>query len=912
MNLPLSIVPIQPAVRNAVRPAGWASIICEEASERKGKVGVLLLSLLIFGSVTDPSGRPVANALVRLQTAHGDIAAQRTEADGSFRISPAPAGSFVLRVEKDGFAPWVRPVVLDGRTETRIAVALAIGARQEQVTVSAEAGEILEPHRTPQRLTFISGPALEAQATRTISEAATGEPGVAEQRTAPAMGSVFVRGLTGKNVSVYRDGVRVTTAAQRGGVSTFFNLLEPETIESVEVLRGPNSALYGSDSVGGAVHVLSRGTPLAPERFFTANNATFYDSATHGFGHQLSPVLSGPRFALAAHLAARRINTARTGGGMDSHSAITRFLGLPSSILGTRLPDTAFTQYGGSLHAQAVLSERLRLSVHYDRGQQDGAKRYDQLLGGDGNLIAGLRNLMADFGYIRVQALSPRFFDRASVSLSYNAQREERVNQGGNGDPAASVTHQYERMAVWGLQWAGERRAGAHSLHLGGEGYLERTRAPAHTWSPVTGVVALTRPRIPSGARYRNYGLFVQNAWEPESVPRLRLTGALRFGGACYRSRASESPLADGSPLWPDDSLSANALTGRAGATFRAASAIWLHLNYARAFRAPSITDLGTLGLQGNGNYEASYSAVASLGGFIGSDASPAAFSTGRPVEQLRPESSDSLDYGFTLRSDRVRFSLDAFWARLANTIVSQTLILPPGAVGLPLGDQVISAQTPNGAVYVPDATNPVLVRANYGGARMRGIEQLLDWRINATWHLRQTWTWVHAADSVTGAPPDIEPGIPAPQGRLSLRYAQPRFRLYVEAYADAALRQSRLSSLALSDRRIGAARSRSNIANFFTRGARVRGLTNGVVLPATGETLAQVQQRVLGSAHSAPMFTAIAGYAVFGFRAGVPLGSRTEVLADLYNLGDRNYRGVGWGVDGLGRGVVLKVRHRF
>jgi outer membrane receptor protein involved in Fe transport len=875
-------------------------------------VGFFLLSLAILGVVSDPSGRPVSGAVVRLQTPQADVAVQRTALDGSFRFSPAVPGVFLLRVEKDGFAPWERPVAIEPGRETRIPVQLALGVRTEQITVSAESGEILEPHRTPQRVTLLSRALLEAQADRTLSEAATGEPGVAEQRTAPAMGSMFVRGLTGKNVSVYRDGVRVTTSAQRGGVSTFFNLLEPAAVETVEILRGPNSAQYGSDSVGGAVHVLSRGAPLSPVRFFTASSASFYDSATHGFGQQFTPALSGPRFALAAHLAARRINTARTGRGLDSHSAITRFLGLPSSIFSGRLPDTAFTQYGGSLHAQAVLSEKLRVAAHYDRSQQDGAKRYDQLLGGDGNLIADLRNLMADFGYIRLHALSLPLFERAWVSLSMNRQREERVNQGGNGNPAASITHQYERMSVWGLQWAAERRAGSHSLSLGGEGYRELSRAPAFTWNPVSGAVALTRPRIPSGARYLNYGLFIQDSWEPEPLPRLRLSGALRLGGASYRSRASVSPLVDGRPLWPDDSLAANALTGRAGATFRAAAPVWLHINYGRAFRAPSITDLGTLGLQGNGNYEASYSSIASLGGFIGSDASADAVSTGRPVEQLRPEASDSLDSGITLRSDRLRFSVNYFWSRLSNTIVSQTLILPPGAVGQPLGDQIISAQLPSGAVFVPAATNPVLVRANYGGARMRGFEQWLEGRISRSWHLRQTWTWVRAADAETGAPPDIEPGIPAPQGRLSLRYTPSRWRLYAEAYADAARRQTRLSSLALADRRIGAVRSRSSIASFFTRGARVRGLTDGTILHATGETLAQVQQRVLGSANSAPLFTAIPGYAAFGFRVGAPLGARTDLSADLYNLGDRNYRGIGWGIDALGRGVAIRLRHRF
>ncbi|MGQ9918389.1 MAG: TonB-dependent receptor, partial [Bryobacteraceae bacterium] len=771
-------------------------------------MGVLLLCLSILaGTVADPSGRPVESATVRLLAAEADVAVQRTGSDGAFEFGTAPAGAFVLRVEKPGFVPSSRPVLLSPGQTTRITVMLEIHPRREQITVSAESGELLEPHRTPQRTTLISRPLLDTQSTRTLSESITGEAGLAEQRTAPAMGAFFVRGLTGKNVSVYRDGVRVTTSAQRGGVSTFFNLLEPEAIDRLEVLRGPNSAQYGSDSVGGAVHVISRAAPLSPVRTFLASSAAFFDSATGGFGSQFDPAYSTSRFSVAAYLAARRMNTARTGRGIDSHSAITRFLGLPSSILSRRLPDTAFTQYGGSLHAQFAVTEKLRLSAHLDRGQQDGAKRYDQLLGGDGNLIADLRNLMADFAYIRLHALSPRHFDRASLSFSYNAQREERVNQGGNGNPAASITHQYERMSVWGVQLSAERRLHSHSLHIGAEGYHERSRAPAFTWSPVTGAVTLSRPRIPSRARFLNSGIFVQDAWETETVPRLRRTAPRRVGGASYLSRASAAPVVAGKPLWPDDSLAANALSGRAGATLRLSQALWVHLNFARAFRAPSITDLGTLGLQGNGSYEASWAAIAALGGFIGTDASAAAISTGRPVEPLRPESSNSLDYGFTWRTARFRFGVDAFWSRLLNSIVSQTLILPPGATGLPLGDQIISSQLPSGAVFVPASTGPVLVRANYGGARMRGVEQSLEWRLHDSWNLRQTWTWIRAADVLTGAPPDIEPGIPAPQGRLSLRYAPPRIRLYAEAYLDAARRQSRLATLDLSDRLVGAAR---------------------------------------------------------------------------------------------------------
>jgi outer membrane receptor protein involved in Fe transport len=36
----------------------------------------------------------------------------------------------------------------------------------------------------------------------------------------------------------------------RGGINSFFNLLEESNLRSMEVLRGPNSAQYGSDSLG--------------------------------------------------------------------------------------------------------------------------------------------------------------------------------------------------------------------------------------------------------------------------------------------------------------------------------------------------------------------------------------------------------------------------------------------------------------------------------------------------------------------------------------------------------------------------------------------------------------------------------------------------------------------------------------
>jgi hemoglobin/transferrin/lactoferrin receptor protein len=258
------------------------------------------------------------------------------------------------------------------------------------------------------------------------------------------------------------------------------------------------------------------------------------------------------------------------------------------------------------------------------------------------------------------------------------------------------------------------------------------------------------------------------------------------------------------------------------------------------------------------------------------------------------------------------------------HNIAKQTLILPQGAVGLSLAGEPVTRQLDTGAVFVSVSSNPVLVRTNFDDARIRGLEATFDAELTSSVFLGGVFTWLHAEDRASGLPPNIEGGTPAPDGWLRVRFAPNGGRRYwVEPYLHAAARQDRLSSLDLGDRRTGASRSRSSIASFFTNGARARGLvsagpdgvagnTDDVLLP-TGETLAEVQARVLGPSGAAqPLYSALAGYLVFGVRGAVRLSARHEILFDLENLGDESYRGISWGMDAPGRGIYLRYSLRF
>ena len=53
-------------------------------------------------------------------------------------------------------------------------------------------------------------------------------------------------------------------------------------------------------------------------------------------------------------------------------------------------------------------------------------------------------------------------------------------------------------------------------------------------------------------------------------------------------------------------------------------------------------------------------------------------------------------------------------------------------------------------------------------------------------------------------------------------------------------------------------------------------------------------------------------GYVTFNLRGGFRLAPGHELLLDVENIGDRNYRGISWGVDAPGFGVSLRYVGRF
>jgi hemoglobin/transferrin/lactoferrin receptor protein len=879
----------------------------------------------VTGVVRDGSRAPIAGAEVVLMTPERtSIAVAKSDAQGRFSL-PAPApGHYVVVVRVPAFGESQIAVLVGQGDTAPLDVVMEVGGIREEVTVTATREAAADLRGAGQPVNVIDSAEIGDRVRTVVAQAIEGETGVHLQRTSSTMAGIFVRGLTGNKVNVFIDGVRYSNGAQRGGVNTFLDLIEPDALDGIEILRGPSSAQYGSDALGGSIQFLSRvpalGAPGGPRWGGLV-------STSAGTGHRMgggtgTVSYMGSAFGLTASGGGRKAGLIRPGGGIDSHAAVTRFLGVPSSLLmDDRLPDTGFDQVGLSVRSNWVPNPRTHVVTSYMRTYQDNGKRYDQLLGGDGNLISDLNGLSLDLFSVRLERLGARWFDQASVTYSLNSQREERVNQGGNGNATATIGHEPERTTVHGAQAVFTKELSPRqSFSVGGDVHLEGLTSESFNVNPTTGAVSPRRPRVPDGATYTHGGVYAQTT--VTAVPnRINVVGSLRFGGASYKARASDSPLVGGAPLWPNDSLKASSASFRAGAVMTPAETWTVMASLSRGFRAPHMTDLGTLGLTGSG-FEVAAPDVAGLNGTVGTTADATAVSTGHAVEQVGPESSFQYEASVRFRRPSIRTELTVFVNNVHDNIQKQALILPQGAVGQTLGGSPITSQNANGAVFVAATTIPVLVRANFDNARIWGIEHSAEARLSSALSLHSAFTYLRARDTTTDLPPNIEGGTPAPDAWISVRWMRPDGRLWVEPYAHVAWEQTHLSSLDLGDRRTGAGRSRTSIRAFFLNGARAKGWigagpdgtfgTADDVLTATNETLAQIQDRVLGvGVNSSSLFPTIPGYATFGVRAGLQRG-RHKLTIDVENLNDKNYRGLSWGLDAPGRGISLKYVGRF
>jgi TonB-dependent SusC/RagA subfamily outer membrane receptor len=231
----------------------------------------------ISGIVTDAVSRaPIPSAQVQIVgTTRGVV----TGDDGRFRIAGVRPGTYQVRVLRLGYSAGLQSVAVTSGATVELQFALPQAAVSLEQVVTTATGETERKREIGSAVTTLTPKTEELAAAQNVSQLLTGKvAGVDVQQAGGTVGGgsrIRIRGATSVSLTneplVVVDGIRFnnnvansatvgsTTIGVGGQVPSRFNDINPEDIETIEVLKGPAAAAqYGTAAANGVIQITTK------------------------------------------------------------------------------------------------------------------------------------------------------------------------------------------------------------------------------------------------------------------------------------------------------------------------------------------------------------------------------------------------------------------------------------------------------------------------------------------------------------------------------------------------------------------------------------------------------------------------------------------------------------------------------
>lgn len=206
----------------------------------------------IAGKVTlAATGNPLHHASVLLLPLGRVV---ESDDDGLYRFSDVPVGKYTLVASVNGLSGDRIPVTVTAGGTATADFVMAISPLRQEITVTASG----RPETTLEAFSSVSSLDtldLATKAASSLGDVLDGQPGVAKRSFGPGTGRPVLRGFDGDRVLIMQDGVRTGSLSSQSG--DHGEPLDPQSLERVEVVRGPATLLYGSNAIGGVVNMIT-------------------------------------------------------------------------------------------------------------------------------------------------------------------------------------------------------------------------------------------------------------------------------------------------------------------------------------------------------------------------------------------------------------------------------------------------------------------------------------------------------------------------------------------------------------------------------------------------------------------------------------------------------------------------------
>lgn len=453
-----------------------------------------------------------------------------------------------------------------------------------------------------QATTIVTRDEMRERLSRSAPDALNYIPGVSVQQTTHGQGSPYIRGLTGQQVLLMFDGVRLNNGVYRQGPNQYFFTIDAAVLDRIEVVRGSASTRFGSDAMGGAVLAIAAEPTLDPRREFS-----IHSRAIGRFGSQ--DLDAGGRLEIDAQLT--RDVAILVGGGYRSAQPLqgSGVLTNPSNGRTTLIPfveSDGRTQRGtgfryGTFDGRLVMrvAPELRFIAAVYGFRQYDTPRADQCPPPTGSErdCTVITEQFRTLGYVALRGSAGPDLREVDLTLSYQRQHERRELRQPSGYSRNDFLDDLDTLGL-SVRLGSRRFVITPDVGLvvrgGGELYGDGLTSSAFFSDTLSGTTTqYARGLYADGAQYYTGGAFVET--DADILHTLRVRSGIRLGISGVRV---PSDMAAGTQALRRDF---SAPVARVGLEWLVSDEVTLLANIDQGFRAPNLDDMTSRQIIGPG-----------------------------------------------------------------------------------------------------------------------------------------------------------------------------------------------------------------------------------------------------------------------------------------------------------------------
>jgi hemoglobin/transferrin/lactoferrin receptor protein len=431
------------------------------------------------------------------------------------------------------------------------------------------------------------------------------------QKSQQGGSSPVIRGFEASRVLIVIDGIRHNTAIFRSGHLQNVITIDQNMLEQAEIMQGPSSTLYGSDALGGVVHLRTKSPKLSGDnnmlstgmafiRLSSANNekTLHYDLS---LGGKKTAWLSGFTFSNFGDMKMGSRYPVRypTFGRRDS---VIAFFGFKDSVIANKDPQVQ--RYSGYKQwdvLQKLLyqpNENISHTLNFQYSTTTDVPRYDRLQDKrnfGGNIGTTLRWAQWYYGpqkrilaAYELNVNSAGFFQAFRLNVNYQDLEESRQQR--EYRRYDRFDSRRERVKVWGYVLDARKFFGNHELITGTDGQINDVKSVADRTNLNTGTQTKLDTRYPDGKNKMNYfALYAQHIFKFGNKKWV-LNDGIRLQAVTLRSQVDDNSFFN----LPVTKFEQNnlAVTGHLGVVYTPVQSTRVTAGLSSGFRAPNIDDL--------------------------------------------------------------------------------------------------------------------------------------------------------------------------------------------------------------------------------------------------------------------------------------------------------------------------------